>query len=163
MFPFGIVRHCAEEQFIAVLEIHETLPVFVVIYRAVDRATGASGADWAYLQAKSNPPHLGFGFHAITATPLEQKMLLNILKTNSSLVPSDYQITRGQLEEHFKVSVLLPIGPLERDALGRLNNNMGCSVCGKRASSRCKGCQSIWYCGAGQFASYPLALLRRST
>ncbi|PIL28918.1 hypothetical protein GSI_08965 [Ganoderma sinense ZZ0214-1] len=79
---------------------------------------------------------------------LLRKMLLKILKTNSSLVPPDYNVTRGPLEERFKVSVLLPVGPLEYDALSKLNNNMGCTVCGKRASSRCSSCQSVSYCDA---------------
>ncbi|KAI1792762.1 hypothetical protein LXA43DRAFT_972427 [Ganoderma leucocontextum] len=135
-------------RFLTVLEVNETLPVFVVLYRTIDKATGASGADWASLQARSNPPHLGCGFHAVKATLLEQKMLLNILKTNNSLVPPDYNVTRRPLEERFEVSVLLPIGPLEYDALSNLNNNMGCTMCGKRASSRCSSCQSISYCGA---------------
>nr|VWO97504.1 N/A [Ganoderma boninense] len=153
-------------QFLAVLEVNEKLPVFVVLYRTIDQATGASGADWAILQSRSNPPHLGNGFHSMKATLLEQKMLLKILKANKSLVPPDYTVTRGRLEERFEVSILLPVGPLEYNALSKLNSNMGCAVCGKRASSRCSSCQSVSYCGAGRspqpsiFASSLLSVAR---
>ncbi|KAM5545419.1 hypothetical protein V8D89_001032 [Ganoderma adspersum] len=114
-------------RFLTVLEVNEKLPVLVVLYRTIDRVTGASGADWAILQARSNPPHLGHGFHSVKATLLEQKLLLKILKANNSLVPPDYNVARGPLEDRFEVSALLPIGPLEYDALSKLNNNMGCT------------------------------------
>lgn len=140
------------------LDVNEKFPVFVVLYRNINRATGAPGADWAILQSRSNPPRLGHGFHSVNATLLEEKMLLKTLKTNNPPVPLDYSVTRGLLEEWFEVSVLLPTGPLEYDALSKLNNNMGCTVCGKRASSRCSSCQSVFYCGAGRskFLSCPL-------
>lgn len=101
-------------------------------------------------QVFTNPSELGEVLPNVNATPLEQRLLLKLLKLNASMVHSGYQVERRAGEQSFKVSVLLPIGPLEYTALSKLNANQGCAVCGKRAASRCAGCQSISYCGQGE-------------
>ncbi|KAI1792749.1 hypothetical protein LXA43DRAFT_1060444 [Ganoderma leucocontextum] len=141
-------EHCAVNvRILDVLEINDKTPALVVLYHAFDKSTAKSGADWLKDQIATNPPEIGKVILNVNATPLEQRLLLKLLKLNASMVPSDYEVERRPGEQSFKVSVLLPIGPLEYTALSKLNANQGCAVCGKRAASRCAGCHSISYCG----------------
>ena len=126
------------------------MPVFVVLYRAADQGTQRSTENWVLDQLKTELPNSTPSLFNISASPLEQKMILKVLKQNASFVPTDYEVTRQPLEEQFKVSVLMPVGPLEYEALSKLNNNMGCSVCGETRGYRCKECQSVSYCSAGE-------------
>ncbi|TBU39347.1 hypothetical protein BD309DRAFT_1083464 [Dichomitus squalens] len=142
-------EHCAVNlRVLSVLEVNERTPAFVVLYRNFDKSTALEGIDWIDEQVDTNPSEVGEVMLNVNATPLEQRLLLRVLKLNASLVPSDFKVERRRTEQSFKVSVLLPVGPLEYDALARLNVNLGCAVCGKRATSRCAGCQSIAYCGS---------------
>ncbi|KAM5546031.1 hypothetical protein V8D89_000157 [Ganoderma adspersum] len=141
-------EHCAVNmRILDILEINDKTPAFVVLYRSFDKSSAESGADWVVDQIATNPPEIGKVLLNVNATPLEQRLLLKLLKLNASMVPSDYEVERRPGEESFKVSVLLPIGPLEYTALSKLNANQGCAVCGKRAASRCAGCHSVSYCG----------------
>ncbi len=131
------------------LEVDENTPAIVVLYRSFIPSDLMACAQWTLNQADSNPPSVGRSIINVTATPLEQKLLLKLLKVNAPLVPPDFTIERQRGEEHFSVSVLLPVGPLEFDALAKLNEKQGCSVCGKKTTSRCSQCQSASYCGSG--------------
>ena len=84
----------------------------------------------------------------INATLSEQKLLLKLFKMNAALVPQGFKVDRTPTEDRYELSVLLPLGPLEFDAVARLTSNFGCAVCGKKASSRCSQCQSVSYCSA---------------
>ncbi|KAI1792751.1 hypothetical protein LXA43DRAFT_1004925 [Ganoderma leucocontextum] len=133
-------------RFVAILEVNKNLPVFVVLYRAADQGTQRSTENWVLEQLKTDLPSSNPALFNMSASSLEQKMILKILKQNAPLVPTDYEATRQPLEQQFKVSVLIPVGPLEYEALSKLNNNMGCSVCGRSGGYRCKDCQSVSYC-----------------
>ena len=122
----------------------------VLLYRPFNRSNAIEGARWAQRQAANNPQNVGGIGVNIKATLLEQKLLLKLLKMNAKLLPSDFTVERQPDEERFKVSVLLPLGPLGPEAIGKLNNNTGCIVCGKRAGMRCGQCQSASYCSAGK-------------
>ena len=87
----------------------------------------------------------------IVASPLEAKLILKLLEVNSKLLSPHYQPPRDKSEEEFKLSILLPIGPLGFYELGRLSNDPGCAVCGKERKSRCSQCQSVSYCSVGTF------------
>ena len=137
------------------MEATTNLPLFVVLYRAVDQETQRSTENWVLEQLKTDLPNTTPTLSNMSSSSLEQKMILKVLKQNASLVPTDYEVARLPLEEHFKVSVLIPVGPLEYEALSKLNNNMGCSVCGKSGGYRCKGCQSVSYCSAGAYVAIP--------
>lgn len=141
-------------QMLSVLEINEETPAIVVLYRLLDRSIALEGAEWVQTQSRSNAPALGRGSILITATPLEQKLLLRLLKLNASLLPADYPVKRQPGEESYKLSVLLPVGPLEFDTVAKLNDRQGCSVCGNKTTSRCSQCQSVSYCGQGTHRIY---------
>ncbi|KAI0767661.1 hypothetical protein C8Q74DRAFT_1204367 [Fomes fomentarius] len=68
-------------------------------------------AQWTFNQVDSNPVSVGRSLISITATPLEQKLLLKLLIVNAPLVPSDFMIKRQPGKKHFLVSVLLPTAP----------------------------------------------------
>ncbi|RDX40255.1 hypothetical protein OH76DRAFT_1413096 [Lentinus brumalis] len=134
---------------ISVLEVDEKTPAIVVLYRSFDKSTAMEGAEWVCLQTEpdSSPVPSGSIIN-ITATPLEQKLLLKLLKLNQHFIPSDFDVKRHPTEATFRLSVLFPIGPLDFAARTKLSHNMGCGVCGRRATSRCGQCQSVSYCSA---------------
>ncbi|PIL28917.1 hypothetical protein GSI_08963 [Ganoderma sinense ZZ0214-1] len=156
-------EHCAVNmRILDILEVDEKTPAIVVLYRSFDKSTAEIGINWLKEQVATNPPEIGKALLNVNATPLEQRLLLKLLAWNASLVPSSYEVERRHGEESFKVSVLLPIGPLEYNALSKLNANQGCAVCGKRAASRCAGCHSISYCGQGAPPYLPSPLKPRN-
>ena len=89
--------------------------------------------------------------HQIAATELEQSVLLELLKQNASHLPTDFTVdhVKSETEGPFKVSFLLPIGPLSSEDLGNLTTEFGCAVCGEKAAKRCSKCQGVWYCSKG--------------
>lgn len=87
----------------------------------------------------------------ITATELEQKLMLMILDMNAKRLPPNTVVDRMKSEQDFKLSFLLPMGPLSSQDLGKLNANTGCVVCGGDTKSRCSQCQFVSYCGKGMF------------
>ncbi|KAI0658124.1 hypothetical protein C8Q70DRAFT_1045837 [Cubamyces menziesii] len=140
--------HAINIRFLRIYELDEKTPAMVLLYRPFNRSNAIEGARWAQRQAANNPQNVGGIGVNIKATLLEQKLLLKLLKMNAKLLPSDFTVERQPDEERFKVSVLLPLGPLGPEAIGKLNNNTGCIVCGKRAGMRCGQCQSASYCSA---------------
>lgn len=87
----------------------------------------------------------------IKSTPLEQKLLLRLLAINGKLLSKTYNPQKESTEQNFKVSFLLPIGPLSYDDISKLNSDPGCVLCGKKTTSRCSQCQSVAYCGSGTY------------
>ena len=49
-------------------------------------------------------------FTEIRATLPEQKLLLKLLKMNTSLIPPDFQVERTPTESGYSLSALLPLG-----------------------------------------------------
>lgn len=145
-------------QFISVLEVDEKIPAIVVLYRAFDKSTAMEGVDWVLFQSESDEssPLPEGSIVNITATPLEQKLLLKLLKINQHIVPPDYEVDRHETETAFRLSVVFPIGPLDFAARAKLSHNMGCGVCGQKATSRCSQCQSVSYCSSSKFNVNPL-------
>ncbi|KAI0752538.1 hypothetical protein C8Q80DRAFT_1117939 [Daedaleopsis nitida] len=132
---------------ISVREVDAKTPAIVVLYRFIDRSSATEGVQWI-LRQSANASVVANGGLFINATPLEQKVVLKVLKSNAHLVPPDFVVDRQPGEERYKVSVLLPVGPLDFDVLAKLNEKQGCVICGKRTTSRCAQCQSVSYCGA---------------
>ncbi|KAI0354489.1 hypothetical protein OH77DRAFT_505313 [Trametes cingulata] len=148
--------HAINIRFLHVYELDPKTPAVLLLYRAFSRSDAPEGARWYHHQAYANPrarapgrstPAGSVGI-TIKATPLEQKVLLKLLGANARLLPPDFRAEahRQAHEARFRASVLLPVGPLGFDAVGRLNNIAGCAICGKRGGMRCAQCQSAAYC-----------------
>ncbi|EJF59852.1 hypothetical protein DICSQDRAFT_171585 [Dichomitus squalens LYAD-421 SS1] len=118
-------------QFLSVLELDEKTPAIVLLYRSYTPSDGIEHKRWGHSQ-HAKDPDMGDRISRISATP-------------------DYQPDKQRFEQKFKLSVLLPVGPLGFGALGRLNNDTGCAVCEEQRSSRCSQCQSFAYYGAGTY------------
>jgi len=126
---------------LSVLELDKDTPVIILLYQSVTRATVMEGLQWLrQMQDKQDSP----GYLAnIKCTPLEQKLLLNILANNGKLLSSTYKPRKESSEQNFKVSFFLPLGPLSFEDVGKLNNDTGCVLCGRKTTSRCSQCQSV--------------------
>lgn len=133
-------------QIVDVLEIKESTPLLIVLYMSVTDANPLPGLRW--IQDLSTRER--FSIANISANDLEQKLMLKILDLNSKFLPVDFAPTRRPSEKEFKISFLLPMGPLNFDDLGKLNLDTGCVVCGKKIASRCSQCLSVSYCGVGE-------------
>ncbi|TFK85917.1 hypothetical protein K466DRAFT_525107 [Polyporus arcularius HHB13444] len=148
-------------RFLCVLCVDGNTPGVVLTYRAINRETGAEGAEWTSFQwardsAEKRLPQEVVGVSEIKASVLELKLILKLLAMNAPLLPPDYKPPKDPLEERFKLSVLMPLAPLGFDVLGRLNSDVGCALCGKEQTSRCSQCQSVSYCGPDcQKADWP--------
>ena len=95
----------------------------VLLYHPETRATGLRGARWAqHMQQKYGPPQGGLNIHA---TPLEQKLLLKLLSMNGKALSPSYTPEKDAIEQHFRASFLLPLGPLSYQDIGKLNNDPG--------------------------------------
>ncbi|KAG8846385.1 hypothetical protein FRB96_001998 [Tulasnella sp. 330] len=145
-FDKGCTLFCLQDQkkeesaitirVIEVLEKHEKVPVFMVLY-VHGTKENPQGVDWVQYQVQSGTANALVG---VTCTMMEQQLLLRILDVNSKRIPAHYKPRRGPREQNFTPSFILPVGPLESKDLGRLNINNGCVVCGKPADKRCAGC-----------------------
>ncbi|KAI0767665.1 hypothetical protein C8Q74DRAFT_1204403 [Fomes fomentarius] len=144
-------------RFLSVLELDESTPAIVLLYRIYTRADGLEGIKWCQYQYNKVDQRPGDNdIRTIMTTPLEFKLLQELLAMNAKLLPLEYKPRKDLYEEKFRVSVLLPVGPLTFEALGSLNNDTGCVICGKERTSRCSQCQCVSYCGAGcQKADWP--------
>lgn len=87
----------------------------------------------------------------IKCTTQEQALLRKLLFQNSKMIASDFKPALEPYEKNFKASFVMPIAPLSQVDIGKLTNDAGCAVCGKRTTSRCTGCLSVAYCGQGMF------------
>ncbi|TFY69765.1 hypothetical protein EVJ58_g251 [Rhodofomes roseus] len=131
---------------LSVLELDKDTPVIVLLYQSVTRADVMEGLQWLnQMRDKNGSP--GYLVN-IKCTPLEQKLLLRLLAINAKLLTSTYVPKKESSEKNFKVSFLLPLGPLSFEDVGKLNNDPGCVLCGRKTTSRCSQCQSVAYCGS---------------
>ncbi|KAH9848072.1 hypothetical protein C2E23DRAFT_740226 [Lenzites betulinus] len=139
-------NHAINIRFLHVYEVDEHTPALVLLYFPVSRANALEGARWVQYQVQNNPKNLGGVGMNINASPLEQKVLLKLLGMNEKLLPSDFVPVRRRFEEKYRASVILPVGPLSFEAIGKLTADSGCTICGKRGARRCSQCQSAAYC-----------------
>ena len=123
------------------LQVTEDTPAIVLLYRTFTRENVYEGIEWMREQRDTRG-----ALPQIHATPIEQKLLLKLLKNNASLVPPELEVDRTSTEVNYRLSVLLPIGPLEFEDIASLNKVVGCSVCGKKEASKCSQCLTVTYC-----------------
>ncbi|KAI0649718.1 hypothetical protein C8Q79DRAFT_343079 [Trametes meyenii] len=140
-------QHAINIRILDVYELDERTPAMVILYSHFSRENALEGARWVQDQVQKNPKNIGGIGMDIKATLLEQKLLLKLLSINTKLLPHGYTPKRGRYEEKYRATVVLPLGPLGPEAIGKLNNNTGCDVCGKHSGLRCGQCQSASYCG----------------
>ncbi|GBE83314.1 hypothetical protein SCP_0503620 [Sparassis crispa] len=147
-------RSCAINiRFLSVHQLGSKTPIIVLLYQPFTRNNVAQGLQW--VQAQRKKP--GFkGLMNIKATELEQKILLRLLTMNAKHLSPGFKPSREAMEQSFKLSFVLPVGPLAFEDLGKLNADTGCVVCGDKTTSRCTQCLSVAYCGREcQLAHWP--------
>lgn len=133
---------------IGVYQLQEKVPVLLVLYMMATKTNALEGIRWVKDHQRRGGVN-GIALPDISATELEQKLLLSLLSMNSKLVPADFKPERLPSEAGFKASILLPLGPLNYEDLGRFNADVGCAACGGKSTKRCAQCQSVSYCSAG--------------
>ncbi|KAK7685082.1 hypothetical protein QCA50_011919 [Cerrena zonata] len=124
--------------------IDDSTPVLTVLYSTYTPEAVSLAEAWDDEQAD---PATGQPPTYMKTTLIQQKALLRILKFNSRYVPANFHPDRSALESDFKVSYIFPVGPLSFEALGKLNLDTGCAICGSRTVKKCSQCYSVGYCG----------------
>ena len=105
------------------------------------------------------PPQGGLNVHA---TPLEQKLLLRFLAMNGKVLSPACTPEKDIIEQNFRTSFPLPLGPLSYQDIGKLNDDPGCVLCGQKPLVQCRQCISVLRCGcvAGRAYIAPRATRR---
>ena len=85
----------------------------------------------------------------IVSTVEEQALLRRLLFRNHTRLSSEYSPALKEDEKGFKTSFLLPLSTLGQAQIGKLMQDLGCTVCGDATTTRCSGCLSERYCSAG--------------
>ncbi|OSC99312.1 hypothetical protein PYCCODRAFT_1460866 [Trametes coccinea BRFM310] len=134
-------------RFLDVFKLDDKTPAMIILYRVYGLEGAREGIRWVGKQAANNPKSLGDVGAEIKGQQIDQKLILKLLDMNTKLLPPGYKAKRQRGEEKYRVSVVLPVGPLSADAIGKLNSKAGCAICGKPALQRCGQCQSASYCG----------------
>ncbi|KAI9056703.1 hypothetical protein FKP32DRAFT_1598891 [Trametes sanguinea] len=135
-------------RFLDTFKLDEKTPAMIILYWPFGPEGAREALLWGRIQVRNNPKSVGEVGADIMSKQIDQKLLLKLLDMNTKLLPPGYKPKRRRGEEKYRVSVLLPVGPLSGDAIGKLNSKTGCAICGKPASQRCGQCQSASYCGA---------------
>ncbi|KAJ3850517.1 hypothetical protein EV368DRAFT_45128 [Lentinula lateritia] len=73
----------------------------------------------------------------IVASLEEPKILCTIFNMNAWRLSDQFAPKRSTSEGPFGLSFLLPLAPLGQQDAGALTNHTGCTVCGKKTTSRC--------------------------
>ena len=135
-------------QILGVFALNGDTPALIVIYIPVDRTELTPVMLWLQ-EHRFRPGGSIFIPVTVRATPLEQALLLTLLDQNAKHLAASYKPDLLWSEKAFKLSFILPLGPLTFEDIGKLNSDPGCKVCGNKSTSRCSGCQSESYCSAG--------------
>lgn len=132
--------------------IDEKTPVIILIYQHITKNKKNSTEEAMWIQSVVER---GFsGIPSTSATEAERHLLLEILTVNSRLLPDDFRPQKVDEEKDFKLSCLMPVGPLSFEDLAHLNADQGCALCGGPTKMRCAQCQSVSYCSKGAFIEF---------
>ncbi|KAL6304709.1 hypothetical protein BKA93DRAFT_732547 [Sparassis latifolia] len=129
---------------LSVQRIDSKTPLLVMLYQSFAQNNRSPGLQW--VQERMQESDAGT-ISLIHANELEGKLLLQLLAMNAKHLPPDFQPHRHAVERDFKVSFLIPVGPLSFEDLGKFNADTGCVLCGEKTTSRCSQCLSVLYCG----------------
>ncbi|KAL1758281.1 hypothetical protein FB107DRAFT_207452 [Schizophyllum commune] len=132
---------CIAVRILSVQALDDKTPVFSLIY-ALGSSQSSSDDVINFVCARMRGKIM-----RTYCTAEEQAMLRKILFMNSERVSSDFRPKLEPYERNFKISFLLPVGPLSQIDIGKLTSDTGCAICGKKTTSRCTGCLSVSYCG----------------
>ncbi|TFK19415.1 hypothetical protein FA15DRAFT_674468 [Coprinopsis marcescibilis] len=97
---------------------------------------------------------------SVRTTELERKVMLKLLHSNAKKLDPDFKppgMAAKYTKKQWKLSFVLPLGPITMAELGKLTDLSGCEVCGStKGTSRCSSCLSVLYCGTKcQSADWP--------
>ncbi|OCH86729.1 hypothetical protein OBBRIDRAFT_890275 [Obba rivulosa] len=128
-----------------VLDIYELdarTPVLVVVYKRLpyEDAAARAGLRWIDTQLSRES---GGSLHA-TAPGL--KLLTRLLAMNTKTLSSSFRPKKDPTEKDFKVSFLLPVGPLDYEDVGKFHKRPLCARCGSPTLGRCSECMAVPYC-----------------
>jgi len=122
-------------------------PVYLVTFKELipDETNSIEGA------LDNIIPGASFNLVTIQTTEYERISMLKLFGLNAKRLSADFRPEESKVTRKLglKMSFLLPLGPLNQKELGRLTNNTGCEICGKKNVSRCVQCLSVAYCGSG--------------
>lgn len=131
-------------QIIDVFVLKDEVPAIVLLYQRGTRTTPISAVVfWMQEHIASRK------LVKIPASQEEHMLLYNTLQMNAERISEDYKPKRRATEKDFKLSFLLPSGPLSQKDVGSLTNNTGCLVCGEAKAKNCTSCRAVQYCGPG--------------
>ncbi|KZS94839.1 hypothetical protein SISNIDRAFT_452975 [Sistotremastrum niveocremeum HHB9708] len=126
---------------IDVLKLNDRTPVMILSY---DRSLRGSMKP---SMVQFLDTHFGRGLVDITTSVRGQQLLLRLLSLNSLRIPASYKPSRQPYETDYRLSFLMPTGPLSMTDIGTMNEEKGCELCGGPATKRCSACESVVYCG----------------
>ncbi|KAJ3904158.1 hypothetical protein F5879DRAFT_881122 [Lentinula edodes] len=155
-FDKGVISAIAQDKdysyaiCIRVVEVRQLdngVPAIVVLYCRGTRDTPANDTIPWVQEVLSKSVSKTVPLLQIVASLEEQKLLLAILNMNARRLSDQFSPNRSRSEGPFGLSFLLPLAPLGQQDVGALTNHTGCTVCGKKTTSRCSQCLSAEYCG----------------
>ncbi|KAI0634536.1 hypothetical protein C8Q77DRAFT_1157348 [Trametes polyzona] len=95
-------------RFLDIYEVDARTPDIVLIHYSFTRANAMEGVRWCQYQVSYNPRNLGGISMDISATEVEHKILLKLLRMNSKLLPHDFQPQRQRFEDQYPTVSFVP-------------------------------------------------------
>lgn len=129
-----------------VLAVNEETPVFMLSYRIVNAIPNKSLKQQIAEVFASNETR-GQGM-----SELARRAFLRVLNMNSKKVIPQYEPSGADNKKYtnkkkWKLSFILPLGPVPMEEVGKLTTDPGCDVCGStKNASRCTQCLTAVYC-----------------
>ena len=145
-FPVLDIVDIIRLQVLCVYRIKHDVPLFLLVYRELIPTPEISMEALLKLFPFDPPPV------TISVSDLERRTLLRLFERNAKRLHSKHQAMHEHANRQgagVTSSFFLPLCPLGLRIIGKLANNAGCEMCGKKNTSRCAQCLSVVYCGRG--------------
>lgn len=130
--------------------VNENTPVFMLSYRVVNSIPNKS-LKQQIAEVFASQETRGQGM-----SELGRRTFLRLLNMNSKKVIPQYEPGDGDNKKYtnkkkWKLSFILPLGPVPMEEVGKLTTDPGCDVCGStKNASRCTQCLTAVYCSPGK-------------